>query len=88
MKPFYFQRFIYNTNASSWLPRKTNPTYQLDKTAHRSHSTQIVHQGDKLLVMSDNPEKINFDCEPIKLPPVPNVPSRIPKPTMSQRWPK
>jgi len=89
MKPFYFQRFICNTNASSWLPRKTNPTYQLDKTAHRSHSSQIVPVQQN----EENSEKINFDCETVKLPPVPNriptVPSRIPKhkSTIPQRWP-
>ena len=42
MKPLYFKRFTLATNASTWLPRQ--PPIQMDKTVHRSQSSQIVKQ--------------------------------------------
>jgi len=86
MKPLYFQKFICNTNASSWMPRghgevkiTTGPRpqyqaqaqYQLGQTSHRSQS--------------ENRKEPDNYSQSIKLPPVSKKAEDL---SIVQRWPR
>jgi len=84
MKPLYFKRFTLATNASTWLPRQ--PPIQMDKTVHRSQSSQIVKQQSASESNEPNQEH-SGEYEPVKLPPVAKV-NRIHDHNIANRFPR